>query len=59
MTAKMKGIRELSRETGLTYSAIRTLCLQNRIVYIRVGAKFMINEQRFYDFLNAGDCNEN
>jgi hypothetical protein len=54
--ARMKGIKELSKESGLTYSAIRKLCQQNKIVYIRIGAKFMINVEKFNEYLNAGDC---
>ena len=59
MPARMKGIKELSEESGLTYSAIRKLCLQNKIVFIKIGAKFMINVEKFNEYLNAGDQDEN
>ena len=50
----MLTIREASRKSGLSYDAIRKLCLQRRIVFIRVGTKYLINWARFMDFLNGG-----
>lgn len=50
----MISIREASDASGMSYDAIRKLCLRNEIVHIRCGAKYLINAQRFADFLNGG-----
>ena len=52
---KMLSIKEASKKTGMSYDAIRNLCLQNRIVYIRTGAKYLINMDKFVEFLNKGE----
>ena len=51
---KMKTLREMSELTGLSYAMLRNLCIQNKIVYIRTGKKYLINYDRFIDFLNQG-----
>lgn len=55
---KMKTIAQLMEETGMSYNAIRKLCLDNKIVHIRAGTKYLINEQKFIDYLNAGVLNK-
>ena len=52
---RMLTIKETSAETGISYDAIRKLCLQGKIVYIKAGAKFLINFDRFVDYLNEGE----
>lgn len=49
----MKTIKQASQETGLSYNCLRQLCINNQIVHIRVGSKFMINMDRLKDFLNG------
>ena len=49
----MKTIKEISRLSGLSYYYIRNLCLNNQIVYVRAGNKFLINYDRFAEFLNG------
>lgn len=51
----MKTIREASNATGISYDRIRKLCLQGKIVHIRTGSKFLINMEKFVEFLNEGD----
>lgn len=51
---EMLTISELSKRTGLSYSFIRKLCIQNKIVYIRSGNKYLINLNRFLKFLDTG-----
>lgn len=51
---EMVTISELSERTGLSYSFIRKLCIQNKIVHIRSGNKYLINFNRFLEFLNTG-----
>ena len=52
---EMIGLREAARRTGLSYGFLRRLCLSGQIVHIRAGTKFLINWQRFVDYLNRGD----
>lgn len=50
---KMKTIKEMVELTGLSYTILRNLCLENRIVHIRAGKKYLINYDRFVDYLNG------
>ena len=50
---KMVSLKEASAITGLSYSALRKLCLKGEIVHIRVGTKFLINLDRLIDKLNG------
>lgn len=50
---KMKTIKEMSELTGLSYTMLRNLCLENKIVHIRAGKKYLINYDRFVDYLNG------
>lgn len=50
---RMLSIREAVIETGLTYNALRQLCMSGQIVHIRVGTKYLINMDRLEDFLNG------
>ena len=51
----MLPIREAANQTGLSYDFIRKLCLEDRIVYVRAGKKFLINMDMFVDYLNGKD----
>lgn len=51
----MMTIREASNETGISYDRIRKMCLQGKIVHIRMGTKFLINMEKFVEYLNKGD----
>lgn len=51
---EMLSIKEVSARTGLSYELLRKLCLTNKIVYIRSGAKYLINFDRFVEYLNEG-----
>lgn len=48
--------------TVLSYSFLRTLCLQNRVVHIHVGesgsGKYLINFESLIEYLNTGDHEE-
>jgi len=50
----MLTIRETANRTSISYDAIRKLCLQDKIVYIRAGKKYLINFEKFCEFLNKG-----
>ena len=49
----MKSIKEMVELTGLSYMHLRNLCLENKIVHIRAGKKYLINYDRFVDYLNG------
>lgn len=48
-------IREIADRTGVSYDAVRKLCLQGKIVHIRVGKKYLINFEKFCEYLNEGE----
>ena len=50
---RMKTIKEMVALTGLSYTMLRNLCLENKIVHIRAGKKYLINCDRFADYLNG------
>lgn len=50
----MLTIKELSKRTNLSYNFIRQLCLKKEIVYVRSGKKYLINYDKFIDYLNTG-----
>ena len=49
----MKTIKEMMELTGLSYTFLRKLCMQNEIVHIRTGKKYLINYDKFVDYLNG------
>lgn len=51
---KMRTIKQTAGETHLAYNYIRNLCLQNKIVYVRAGNKYLINLDKFIEYLNNG-----
>ena len=50
---EMLPLRETSKRTGLSYDALRKMCLRNEIVHIRVGTKYLINYPKLVAFLNG------
>lgn len=53
---RMKTLREMVELTGLSYCFLRNLCMRNEIVHIRTGTKYLINYDRFIDYLNGKPC---
>ena len=49
----MKTINEMVELTGLSYTNLRNLCLDNKIIHVRAGKKYLINYDRFIDYLNG------
>lgn len=47
-------LREAAEKTGLSYDCLRKLCLQDKIVYIMAGRKFLVNQEKLVEFLNGG-----
>ena len=54
----MKPIKQIMEETGLSYKYLVQLCQQNKITHIRTGKKYLINYEKFIEFLNVGDKEE-
>lgn len=54
---KMVSLAEASKESGLSYDFIRKLCLQNKIVYVRAGVKYLVNWDKLVEYLNQGEKN--
>ena len=52
---RMLTMREAAKETGLSYNAVREMCLQNKIVYCKSGKKYYINIEKLVDYLNKGE----
>lgn len=50
---KMKTLKEMAELTGLSYTALRNLCMEKKIVHIRAGKKYLVNYDRFVDYLNG------
>ena len=53
---RMKTIKAVAKLTSMSYTSLRNLCLENQIVHIRVGKKYLINYDRFIDYLNGVGC---
>lgn len=55
---RMEKIKVAAAESGLSYDAIRKLCLQKKIAFIRSGTKYLINMDRFAEYLNGVHDND-
>ena len=49
---EMLTLREASKRTGLSYDRLRKMCLADEIIYIRSGAKFLVNYTKLVEYLN-------
>lgn len=52
---RMMTIKKLSEQTGISEFHIRRLIKSNRIKYIRTGTKYLVNFDKFVEYLNNGD----
>ena len=48
-------IKEAAEKTGISYSRIRTLWLEGKIVHIKAGRRFLINLEKLIEYLNTGE----
>lgn len=51
----MLTLNQASEKTGLSYDYLRKLCLQGRIVCVRAGNRYLINQEKLVAFLNGED----
>ena len=49
----MLTIKETATQTGLAEHFIRHLAIKNEIVHIRCGKKYLINLEKFIEYLNT------
>ena len=54
----MVTIREAARRTGVSYDFIYKLCKRDEIVYVKAGSKYLINFEKFINFLNGGESDD-
>ncbi len=54
---RMLKIDEAAAEFGLTRHFVRQLCLNDKIVYVKAGRKYLINAEKLAEYLNTGDKN--
>ncbi len=50
---RMRTIRETAKITNFPVHAIRVLVRENKIVYVKIGNKTLVNVDRFIDYLNG------
>lgn len=50
---EMLTLKQVSERTNLSYNYLRALCMQKKIIYVRAGSKYLINFQKFCDYLNG------
>ncbi len=50
---RMTTIRETAKATGMSEYAVRKMVKQNEVVFVKAGTKYLINFDRFVDFLNG------
>lgn len=55
---RMRTIKEVSAATGISYDAIRKMCLRKEIAHIRCGNKILVNLDLFIEHLNHGHLPE-
>ncbi len=52
---RMIPLQTLADESGISYKALWQLCKQNKIVYIKSGNKYLVNVDKFIEYLNTGE----
>lgn len=54
----MLTIQQTAQQTGIAAYRIRQMVLQNQIPYIKAGCKYLVNLDKFIDYLNGGISDE-
>ena len=54
----VNNIKREDKDTAITRYFVRQLCIENKIVHIKAGQKYLINYDKFVDFLNNGGEDE-
>ena len=51
----MLTIKETAKRSGLAQHYLRSLCTNNKIIYVKCGTKYLINFDKLIDFLNGNN----
>lgn len=49
----MVTIKKAAELTGLSYNCLRNLCINEKIIYINAGTKYLINLEKLVEYLNG------
>lgn len=52
---EMLPIKEVSNRSGISYGRLYRLVKSGRIVYRKIGREYLINWNKFVDFMNGDD----
>lgn len=53
----MLTIKEAMTLTGMPYHAIRKLCIEGKVRFVRSGTKYYLNKESLESYLNGEDTN--
>jgi len=51
----MLTIKETAKRSGLAQHYLRSLCINDTIVHVKCGTKYLINFEKLIDFLNGNN----
>ncbi len=54
-TPIMLTLNEAAQETGLSYDYLRKMCMNDELVHIRSGRKYLVNRLKLIEYLNGTD----
>lgn len=57
-TPTMLTIQEVADRSDRPYEYVRQLCLNGKIAYKKSGRKYLINYEKYIEYLNAGEQEE-
>jgi len=52
---RMLTIGGAAEKTGLSYEHVRRMCLEEKLVYVKAGNKYLINSNHLAEYLNHGE----
>lgn len=55
MMPEMVTMKEAAQRSGISYGRIRRMVLSGRVAYRKIGREYLINWNRFIDFMNGSD----
>lgn len=54
----MLTIREIAERCNLAKHYIRQLCVNDKIIYCKAGSKYLVNYEKFIEYLNNGESQQ-
>ena len=55
----MLTLRQAAEATGLSYDHLRKHCLQEKIIFVRAGNKYLVNAEKLQEYLDSGEAVRN